>query len=323
MNDFDPSRINDRWIRSLRTGKNRVDPHKPYSWSIEKERGRLGDIEDTATLFLTNRECPFTCLMCDLWLNTTNHSITSGEVEDQIDLVLPEIASAKNLKLYNSGNFFDTKAIPREAYQSIAGKLSKYKTLIVESHPNFIDDRCLEFKEMINPELQIAIGLETSHPEILPRLNKKMNLQQFQKSVKFLTDHQIPVRVFILLGLPFLDEQESLIWAKRSIDFAFQCGAECCVLIPLRAGNGAMDYLEKAGYYQRPSISALEAVTEYGIGHGSGRVFADIWDLEKFSSCDLCLQKRKERLNSMNLHQKFIDKIECNCLIYNNIRPAN
>jgi hypothetical protein len=314
MNDLDPAGIDDRWIRSLRKGKNRVVPGKPYSWSIEKERGRLGEIEDTATLFLTNRECPFTCLMCDLWQNTTDHTITSGDVEDQIDFVLPEISSAKNLKLYNSGNFFDTKAIPKEAYQSIAGKLGNFKTLIVESHPNLIDERCLEFKEMISAELQIAIGLETSHPEILSRLNKRMNLHQFHKSVKFLTEHQIPVRVFILLGLPFLDEKESIKWAERSIDFAFQCGAECCVLIPLRAGNGAMDYLEKKGFYQPPSIPALEAVTEYGISLGLGRVFADIWDLEKFSRCDSCLQKKKERLRTMNLTQNIIEKIECNCL---------
>ena len=29
-----------------------------------------GGCVDVATLFLTNRECPFRCLMCDLWKNT-------------------------------------------------------------------------------------------------------------------------------------------------------------------------------------------------------------------------------------------------------------
>ena len=34
-----------------------------------------------------------------------------------------------------------------------------------------------------------------------------------------------------------------------------------------------------------------------------GRVFADLWDLERFSNCPHCFAARAERLKTMNLHQ--------------------
>ncbi len=313
MSEIDSAGMNDRQIRSLREKKNKADPSRPYSWSVEKERTREGKIEDTGTIFLTNKECPFTCLMCDLWMNTTDNSVSAGDIESQLNHVLPEFKSVPNLKLYNSGNFFDGKAIPENAIEMIAGKLGNFKTLIVENHPNFINDRCLKFRDMISGELQVAIGLETVHPEILPRLNKKMDLADFEKAVRFLGGYHIPVRAFILLGLPYIDEKESIFWAKRSIDFAFQCGVECCSIIPLRTGNGAMNLLQDRGLFHQPSIASLEEAGEYGISLGSGRVFMDTWDLEDFSKCDECLPQRKERLHRMNLYQSIPGKIKCNC----------
>ena len=49
--------ISDRWIVSKRGSKNVVDPRRPYAWLVEKERTTTGKIEDTAIIFLTNREC--------------------------------------------------------------------------------------------------------------------------------------------------------------------------------------------------------------------------------------------------------------------------
>src|ERR1035437_9500381 len=57
--------VNDQWIVSMRGNKNNVDPQKPYGLLVEKERTISGKIEDTGIIFLTNRECPFHCLMCD------------------------------------------------------------------------------------------------------------------------------------------------------------------------------------------------------------------------------------------------------------------
>ena len=91
-------------------------------------------------------------------------------------------------------------------------------------------------------KLEVAIGLETVHPELIKKLNKQMTLKDFKNSVKFLSENDINSRAFILLKPPFLSETEGVFWAKKSIDFAFKTGIECCTIIPVRAGNGAMDF---------------------------------------------------------------------------------
>ena len=97
--------INKKWIISNRGKKNPVDPQKPYAWIVEKERTISGKIEDTASIFLTNSECPFYCLMCDLWKNTTDKPVPVVAVPAQIDFALSRLPLTKRLKLYNSGSF--------------------------------------------------------------------------------------------------------------------------------------------------------------------------------------------------------------------------
>jgi uncharacterized Fe-S cluster-containing MiaB family protein len=71
------------------------------------------------------------------------------------------------------------------------------------------------------------MGLETAHPEVLARLNKRLSLEQFTRAAQFLRQHEIALRVFILVKPPFLAEDEALDWAKRSLDFAFEQGGDC------------------------------------------------------------------------------------------------
>ena len=306
--------IDDRWIMSCRGRKNPVDPQKPYGWLVEKEYTKAGKTEDTGIIFLTNHECSFHCLMCDLWKNTTDGPVPAGAIPNQIEWALEQMPGIKHLKLYNSGSFFDTRAIPREDYKRIASLLSSFDSVIVESHPRLINDKCLIFRNMLKPELQIAIGLEIANPEILRKLNKQMTMEDFRNAVSFLTDHGILSRAFILLRPPFMSESEGIYWAERSIDFAFSAGAECCTVIPVRSGNGAMDQLKARGYFDMPDIHSLETVVEYGLGLNAGRVFADVWDLGLFSGCKKCVDKRTRRLIEMNFGQKIIDKVKCTCV---------
>jgi radical SAM enzyme (TIGR01210 family) len=305
--------INDQWIVTSRGVKNHVDPQKPYGWMVEKERTLQGRIEDTGIIFLTNRECPFHCLMCDLWKNTTDISVSAGAIPMQIRYALERMSSVKHIKLYNSGSFFDTRAIPEEDYKEIAELLRNLETVIVECHPRLINERCLKFRDLLTPDLHIAMGLETVNPDILKLLNKQMTPDDFSNSVSFLTKNGIPSRAFILLRPPLLSESEGIYWAERSIDFAFGAGTECCIVIPVRPGNGAMDNLLEKGLFNLPDINSLETVLEYGISLKAGRVFADVWDLGLFSGCDKCLEERTARIIEMNLSQEFAIPLECDC----------
>ena len=313
MSDFSISQINDKWILSKRGEKNTVDPLKPYGYFVEKERTLSGTIEDVATILLTNSECPFRCLMCDLWKNTTDKPVPANSIPAQIEFALSKLPKTKHLKLYNSGSFFDTRAIPETDYKNIAGLIDNFETVIVESHPSFINEKVLLFNDLIKPKLQVALGLETIHPEVLPLLNKKMTLADFEKSVRFLNSNRIESRAFILLRPPFLSEEEGVFWTKKSINFAFNIGITSCTIIPVRVGNGAMEFLSETGDFKQPNIKSLESVIEYGMQLNTGSVFADLWDIDIFSSCDKCLDIRKERLLRMNLYQKYYPPVNCSC----------
>ncbi len=313
MADFPPFVPDDRWILSFRGKKNRVDPWKPYAYSTEKERTLSGKTETVNTIFLTNRECSYRCLMCDLWKNTLDKKTPAGAIPAQIEWALQHLPPAKHIKLYNSGSFFDPAAIPPEDYPAIAGLLSGHETVTVENHPRLTTQRILDFRDMLTGRLQVALGLETTHPRVLEALNKKMTVDDFRRSVKWLTLHDIPVRAFILLKPPFLSLREGVKWAKDAISLAFDSGVSCCVVIPTRGGNGAMEWLKENGYFSPPDIQSLEEVLEYGINLRIGNVFADLWDIELFSTCDKCTDDRKNRLQTMNLTQSVPESVKCVC----------
>jgi len=313
MNDTFGGQISDSWILSRRGTKNKVDPARPYGWLVEKELTIRGTVEDTGIIFLTNNECPYHCLMCDLWKNTTDEPVEPGAISSQVEWALEKMPAVKHLKLYNSGSFFDERAIAEKDYERIASLVSGMDTVIVECHPRLINEKCLRFRDMLKPDLHVAMGLETIKPGLLRKLNKKMSPEDFGNSVKYLKRNGIQSRAFILLRPPFHSEDEGIYWAERSIDFAFNSGVECCTVIPVRGGNGAMEELAREGHFTPPDIISLEKVLEYGIGLGKGRVFADTWDLKLFSRCDKCLGRRIERITQMNMRQEIIRPLDCEC----------
>ena len=205
--------IDDRWIIEHRGARNDVNPHSAYAALVEPERTSAGEVEDVATVFITNRECPYKCLMCDLWKNTTIERVPDGAIADQIEQALERLPPARHIKLYNSGSFFDTQAIPQADWSRIAALVENFETLIVECHPELIAQKCMTFAAMLRPSLQIAMGLETVDSDVLPRLNKRMTPADFADATAFCRTHGFEVRAFILLRTPFQTESEGVHWA--------------------------------------------------------------------------------------------------------------
>jgi archaeosine synthase beta-subunit len=271
---------------------------RPWQFMAEEERSSVGEIDRVNTLFLTNRQCPWRCAMCDLWRNTLTETVPVGAIPAQIEYALARLPPARVIKLYNSGSFFDPRAIPVADYPAIARLLDGFERVIVESHPALVGDNCFRFRELIAGCLEVAMGLETVHPEILSNLNKGMTLEQFSSAASALLRNGIDLRAFILVKPPSLNEGEALYWGERSLDFASSCGATVASLVPTRG-------------FSPPAIQTLEACQEYGLRLKQGRVFADLWDLEKFSTCDVCYAARQSRLREMNLRQIVPSPVDC------------
>ena len=310
------SALLDRFVVQHRAAKPPLDPQRAYAAVWEEERDDQGAPASTAVVFLTNRECPFRCVMCDLWVNTLDETVPRGAIAEQIRNALATLPPARHLKLYNAGSLFDPSAIPPDDLPEIARTAAGFERVIVESHPAFLagvyGDRCVQFRDLISGQLEVAIGLETAHTEVLARLNKKMTLETFTRAADFLRAHDIALRVFILLSPPFMPRGEAVEWACRSLDVAAECGASVSVVIPTRGGNGAMEAIGDA--FQPPSLRDLEAASEYGISIGGMRVFADLWNVERFFDCD-CAPARAARLRVMNRDQHAPERVSCQCVL--------
>ena len=295
-----------------RPPRNRVDPFKPHSFFLEEERNTAGRSVSTATILLTNKECPWRCLMCDLWKNTLTQTVPPGAIPQQIEFALAQLGGQpEQIKLYNSGSFFDPAAIPPGDYPDIARKVSFAKQVVVESHPRLVGEKALRLRDLLCGSLEVAMGLETIHPQVLPRLNKKFDLDHFSQAAGFLRKEGIAMRAFVLVKPPFLGDAEGIEWAVKSAAFAFDCGAAVVSLIPTRGGNGAMEKLQDAGEFAPPRLTTLERALEQTLNLKAGRVFADTWDLGMFSRCPACLERRRQRLHAMNLSQTISLRVDC------------
>jgi archaeosine synthase beta-subunit len=300
------------WITSLRPPRAAVDPFTPHGVFLEQEHNGAGHVVSSGVILLTNKECPWRCLMCDLWKHTTSQSVPPGAIARQIESALAQFAAPpEQLKLYNSGSFFDPAAILVSDYAEIARTVSSAEHIIVESHPRLVGEKALRLRDLLSGTLEVAMGLETIHPHVLPRLNKKFDIGHFTQAARFLRSNHISVRAFILVKPPFLDDAEGLEWAVKSAAYAFSSGVDAVSLIPTRAGNGAMDRLAETGEFSPPQFATLESALDQTLALRQGRVFADTWDLEKFSNCPACFPARLERLRAINLSQKSAPAIQC------------
>jgi archaeosine synthase beta-subunit len=307
-------RLDDRFVLEHRGPKHLVHPDRAYAAIWEEEPDAAGTPIPSAVVFLTNRECPFRCVMCDLWTNTLDVTIEPGLIPLQIRDALASLPSARQVKLYNAGSFFDPRAIPPQDDEAIAAVVASFDRVIVEAHPAFLagtyGDRCVRFRDRIRGRLEVAIGLETANESVLARLNKRMTLDSFRRAAEFLRRHEIALRVFILLSPPFMPPDEDVAWACRSIDEAVAGGATACSIIPTRGGNGALEAI--GDEYARPRLCTLESVIDYGLSLRDLRVFADLWEIERFSDCS-CSPQRVARLMTMNREQRVAERVRCDC----------
>jgi uncharacterized Fe-S cluster-containing MiaB family protein len=363
----------DRFVVGRRGVREGRDPWRHQGVIVEDERAEDGAMARVATVFLTGRECPWRCVMCDLWRYTIEGDTPVGAIAAQIAAARSEGGEAVSvMKLYNAGSFFDPRAVPESDYDDIAVQLVGLERVIVESHPALIGarvDRLLDAlarqcarvgredaqrlevtrshaarveaalsevtpsevtpSEVAPPRLEVAMGLETAHPDALERLHKRITLERFARAAAELGRRDVALRVFLLISPPFIPADEQDAWLLRSVDFAFECGASVVSLVPTRSGNGAMEVLAAEGWFREPTLVDIERSFAAALAHGAqrptpphgarGRVFVDLWELERFAdnanfadsegaaasaSCGFAM--RRERLRSMNIEQRIL-----------------
>jgi radical SAM enzyme (TIGR01210 family) len=316
----------DRFVLERRGLRPRRDPWRYQGLIVEDERTAHGGRARMATVLLTGRECPWRCAMCDLWTYTIVSDTPPGAIPAQVaaarSAVRDERIPVTGMKLYNAGSFFDPHAVPEADYDGVAEALTGLSHVIVESHPALVGpcvDRLLAAldrhrgPEELSAQLEVAMGLETAHPIALDRLNKRFTLERFAEAARALDDRGVPLRVFLLISPPFISSHEQDAWLLHSVDAAFSCGASVVSLVPTRPGNGAIDRLAASGWFLAPDLEDIERSFALALRHaqGRGRVFVDVWDLERFAHCPHCTAARRDRLQAMNLDQVVLPQTPC------------
>jgi radical SAM enzyme (TIGR01210 family) len=302
------------FVLERRGPKHRLDPDRAYGAFLEEEPDESGALVRVATVLLTNRECPWRCVFCDLWKDTLDTTVPPGAIDAQIRGALaglPAAPAPKWIKLYNAGSFFDPHAIPPDEFPRIAARLSRFDRVVVESHPKLIGESALHLRDLLHGRLEVAMGLEVADDSVLARFNKGMTIADFARAAEFLRRSEIDVRAFVLVQPPFVRPDEAVESALRTLDCAQERGAQVCSLVPTRGGNGALDALAAEGEFTPPRLETLEEVFDRGLVRRRSRVFADLWELERFSGCKKCFPARRDRLARMNRTQKIEPRVAC------------
>ncbi len=164
-----------------------MDSRQPYAFLVEPECSAGGHVEDVATLCSDESGVPVSVSDVRPVAQHDRHACAAGRDPAADRLTCwPVCQPARHIKLYNSGNFFDHQAIPPEDYAAIADRVRAFETVIVENHPQLCGDDCLRFRDLLDGQLEIALGLETVHEQVLERLNKRMTLRDYERAVGFL-----------------------------------------------------------------------------------------------------------------------------------------
>ncbi len=305
----------DERIRALRPARQRVDPYVAIGATLEPERRPAGIVEQTLTVFLTGAECPFTCSFCDLWRYTIDGPTPPGALARQLRTVVEahEHQPVDRIKLYNASNFFDPRAVPAQDLSAIAELVRRFSCATVESHASTIGERTVKFAAATGTRFEVALGLETIHPTALEQLNKRLDLDRFDRAARFLGDNGIEMRVFVLLGAPHVPRDESIDWTVRSVEYAAQRGAAVISVIPVRGGNGELERLQALGEFSPPTLDDLEEVIELCSHIGDSVVTADLWDVDRLAAPECCRALRVDRLREWNVGGRPAPRVLCAC----------
>jgi len=185
---------------------------------IEKER-LDGEVVDCLTLILPTRGCSWdSCYMCS-YTSDSDRSADQEKVYSEF-LNAVEKKHADIAKIFTSGSFFDDREVERSTREKIYRKAKKrgFRKIVVESRPEFINERTVEEIANSGIEIEVGMGLETSSDTVREHLiNKGFTFQDFKNASRMLRG-VARVKAYLLLKPPFLTEKEALKDVFKSIE---------------------------------------------------------------------------------------------------------
>ncbi len=299
-------RLDSKQILQFRGPRTPTAPAAPPALVTEIEPDQNRSPKQATTVFLIGKECPFRCLMCDLWKHTTDVAPPPGSLVQQLNTVLPQIPHRDIIKLYNASNFFDPQAVSAQDLVGLAELVQDFEWVVVENHPKLLSTKITEFAARLHGQLQVAMGLETADEQILARLNKQMTVSDYDRACDFLIEHDISIRTFLLLPAPGVAGENVVSHTISSVRHALACGSHVTSLIPLRTGNGALDWLLEQHLVHLPDQHLAAKTFRAALDlprSKEQRLFLDLWNFDSLAKDDETASSLHDQMERLNLRQ--------------------
>lgn len=188
------------------------------------------------------------------------------------------------LRIFQEGNFTNTDEMNLSAQETIlrmATHIQGIKRITIEARPQYITDKSVEmlsnvFKDS-NVELEIGMGVEAVNDIVRNVcINKGDSKEEFIRAVDLLNKNNIKPLAYIIVKPPFLTEQEAIIEAISTAQFATDIGFKRISFEPMSIHSYSLvDALFQTGQYKVPWLwSVVEiakqctklGVVDFGIG---------------------------------------------------------
>ncbi|MCI4325179.1 MAG: archaeosine biosynthesis radical SAM protein RaSEA [Thermoplasmata archaeon] len=262
------------------------------------------------------------CSMCGYARDTLGRSATSEELQTQLDRLLERYRGEPYVKVYTSGSFLDDREVDPESRVRLAKAFhGRARRLLFETLPEFATEAAVgAVRDAFDGELEVALGLESTQPEVLGRLiNKGETPAEYLAAADRLRSFRVHPKAYLLLKPPYLTEAESVADVIRSVEVA-RSHFDAISVNPVHIQNGTVvEWLFRRGRYRPPWLwSLVDAMRAGAPGRGATRLvtFPTAGGLPRGPhNCGRCDRTVLNALEEASLSQSFegLDPLTCEC----------
>jgi len=210
------------------------------------------------------------CVMCGHHAGTTRGDVPSPEeylAQFRGEIAGYDLSGIRIISLYNSGSMLNPEEVPPDALALILRDIREFapiRKVVLETRAEYVRrDAITGLLRELGPgkTISAAIGLETADDRTRELcLNKGCLLDDIARavsSVKGLAE----VQLYVLLGIPFLTEAETVEDTVRSLECARDLGADEIHIEPLTVQRHTLlERLHRAGICRLPSLHSIYEV---------------------------------------------------------------
>lgn len=292
--------------------------------------------DDDFTLIPVTKGCAWAyesgCSMCGYVYDSMGKTVADEKIKAQVEKAFEKLKDAETkvtLKLYTSGSFFDTDEVSEKMQEWIVKKTSeeeKIKSMIVESRPEYIDEKQIKKLTQIlgqqNKILEIGIGLETTNDKIRDlSINKGFTFDDFKTAVEKIKKANAYTKAYLLLKPPFLTNKQAVQDMINSIDTLLKIKNVTTIGINVAAVHRGtlIEQLWKEGKYESASLHDVVKVIKYALENKKDKTIAlglvGAGSPRGPRACKKCQAKILEALDLAIKEQdpKHLEELDCDC----------